>query len=104
MILRGYLFYYKNDADLNKIAQSSPCKSIAYEAFDSIIKDNKTYLITEKGAKIPLEIFGEHNLSNLKAAYYVCREIGISDEEFFTSIQTFKGAAKRLANPFSNGK
>jgi UDP-N-acetylmuramate: L-alanyl-gamma-D-glutamyl-meso-diaminopimelate ligase len=92
----GKLFYFKHDTDLEKIADVGTCLSKSYEAFNSLIKDNKTYLITDKKENIPLEIFGNHNLSNLKAAYWACLEIGITDAEFFEAIQTFKGAAKRL--------
>ena len=96
----GKLFYYKHDADLKKIAAFSPCETIDYEAFDHLVKNNKTFLIAVDKQEIPLEIFGKHNLENLKAAYYVCREIGISDDQFFEAIQTFKGAAKRLQTLF----
>ena len=36
------------------------------------------------------------NLANLKAAYLACQELGITDEEFYAAVPTFKGAAKRL--------
>jgi UDP-N-acetylmuramate: L-alanyl-gamma-D-glutamyl-meso-diaminopimelate ligase len=100
---KGYLFYDKKDKNLVAIAQESPCKSIGYDAFDSVVKRNKTYLRTQSEIRnlkfevlTPLSIFGEHNLTNLKAAYLVCREIGVSDEQFFEAVKTFKGAAKRL--------
>ena len=92
----GKLFYFKHDKDLEKIAHVGSCLSISYEAFDSVIDNNKTVLMTDKKEEIPLEIFGNHNLSNLKAAYFACHEIGITDSEFFAAIKTFKGAAKRL--------
>jgi UDP-N-acetylmuramate: L-alanyl-gamma-D-glutamyl-meso-diaminopimelate ligase len=41
-------------------------------------------------------VFGRHNLLNLTAARYACREIGISDEQFNEAISTFGGASKRL--------
>lgn len=92
----GVLFYYEKDKDLAKIAQVEGLKSIGYDAFDAEIKRGKTHLNTEGGKQIPLEIFGEHNLANLKAAYLACKELGITDAEFFAAIPTFKGAAKRL--------
>jgi UDP-N-acetylmuramate: L-alanyl-gamma-D-glutamyl-meso-diaminopimelate ligase len=102
----GVLFYYEKDKDLAKIAQVEGLKSIGYDAFDAEIKRGKTFLNTVevrnpdsigKGCKqVPLEIFGEHNLANLKAAYLACKELGITDDEFFAAIPTFKGAAKRL--------
>jgi UDP-N-acetylmuramate: L-alanyl-gamma-D-glutamyl-meso-diaminopimelate ligase len=116
---QGVLFYDEKDKNLVEIAQVSPCKSMPYAAFDSVVKRNKTYIVTRTSSPshvtrtsspshitrttspsyetlTPLSIFGEHNLTNLKAAYLVCREIGVSDEQFFEAVKTFKGAAKRL--------
>ena len=45
---------------------------------------------------IPLQIFGEHNLKNLKAAYLICRELQVTDEDFAKAIPLFTGASKRL--------
>jgi UDP-N-acetylmuramate: L-alanyl-gamma-D-glutamyl-meso-diaminopimelate ligase len=46
--------------------------------------------------EIELDIFGEHNMANLKAAYLVLKDIGITDNQFLDAIGSFKGAAKRL--------
>ena len=92
----GILFYYEKDKDLEKIAQVEGLRSIPYDAFEAEIKRGKTVLTTEGGKQVTLEIFGEHNLANLKAAYLACAELGITDAEFFAAIPTFKGAAKRL--------
>ena len=45
---------------------------------------------------IPLQIFGEHNLKNLSAAYLICQELQVSDEAFAEAIPHFTGASKRL--------
>ena len=92
----GVLFYYEKDKELSKLIGAENSKSIPYSPFNSEIKRGKTVLITEDKQQIPLEVFGEHNLSNLKAAYLVCKELEVTDEMFFEAIQTFKGAAKRL--------
>jgi len=47
------------------------------------------------GNKYPISVFGEHNMSNLNAAYQVCRELGVSEKQFFDAMISFKGAAKR---------
>jgi UDP-N-acetylmuramate: L-alanyl-gamma-D-glutamyl-meso-diaminopimelate ligase len=95
-ITEGVLFYYEKDKDLAKIAQVEGLKSIPYDAFDSEIKRGKTVLKSDKDKPVMLEIFGEHNLANLKAAYLACQELGITDNEFYAAIPSFKGAAKRL--------
>ena len=95
---KGRLFYYEKDPHLPKILSNKKIntKSTPYTAFDAILKKNKTVLISASGKKIPLKIFGDHNLQNLKAAYLACSEIGISEDQFFEAIKQFKGAAKRL--------
>ena len=59
------------------------------------IKDSVTYLETPYG-DVPLQIFGKHNLMNLNAARYACMAYGVSEEQFYQAISTFKGASKRL--------
>jgi UDP-N-acetylmuramate: L-alanyl-gamma-D-glutamyl-meso-diaminopimelate ligase len=93
---KGALFYYENDEHLVAIAQNAPCRAQPYSNFENTVKRQKTYITTDKGKTIPLSVFGDHNLANMKAAYLACKEIGVSDDEFFTAIQSFKGAAKRL--------
>jgi UDP-N-acetylmuramate: L-alanyl-gamma-D-glutamyl-meso-diaminopimelate ligase len=46
--------------------------------------------------QIPLNVFGTHNLMNLNAAKLVCKELGISGNDFDLAISSFTGAAKRL--------
>jgi UDP-N-acetylmuramate: L-alanyl-gamma-D-glutamyl-meso-diaminopimelate ligase len=43
-----------------------------------------------------LKIFGDHNLLNLHAAWYVCKELGIDPKTFVKAIGKFTGASKRL--------
>ncbi len=68
---------------------------VAYQAMPHKVIDGQTYLTTKEG-KIPLQIFGEHNMRNLSAAFQVCKRIGIKDDEFYQAVSSFKGAAKRL--------
>ena len=37
---------------------------------------------------MPLQVFGEHNLSNMKAARWLCLEMGVR-EEFYDAIISF---------------
>ena len=43
-----------------------------------------------------MKIFGKHNMENLSGAKQVCNLIGLTDDEFYNSILTFKGATNRL--------
>jgi UDP-N-acetylmuramate: L-alanyl-gamma-D-glutamyl-meso-diaminopimelate ligase len=53
-----------------------------------------TYLTAH--GRVPLRVFGRHNLLNLTAARYACNALGINDKQFDEAIQSFAGASKRL--------
>ena len=59
------------------------------------IENGKTEVIIE-GEKTALEVFGNHNLLNLNAAWLVCKQLGLSAQQFTKAIAGFSGAAKRL--------
>ena len=63
---------------------------------DYLIENNK-FVILDESVKVPLNIFGTHNLYNLEAAKSVCLELGLSKEQFYSSIKHFNGADKRLS-------
>lgn len=90
------LIYNKEDDLLKEIAQeASHLKTIAYHSPDYTTEDGRFNLLWNS-QKIPLQIFGKHNLQNLEGARLVCRQLGVSDPQFFAAIRKFKGAARRL--------
>lgn len=93
----GTYIYFSGDQNNLKIAMNSrrDIERISYHTHDFSIDNDKLYLLDE-GNKYELKIFGEHNLQNLSAALCVCQKIGISKTDFYKSIQSFSGAAKRL--------
>lgn len=95
----GTLAYCENDdvlvGTVNKFKNNSIEKT-AYGIAKHSIENGITYIYDSQEKKIPLKIFGNHNLMNLEAARIVCKALGIFDDAFYSSIQTFKGAAKRL--------
>ncbi len=95
----GTLAYCENDeilvSTVNK-SKNNTIKKIAYGIPKHEILSGITYLINSKNEKIPLKIFGNHNLMNLKAARVVCESLGVTEKDFYNAIQSFKGAAKRL--------
>lgn len=97
METNGSLFYYEGDTQLENIIQKrkSSIKAKGYIAHANRIENGKTILIDNSG-EFPLEIFGEHNLQNLKAAMLICEELGIKKNEFYEQISSFDGANKRL--------
>ena len=93
----GTLIYCENDLEVKNVAISSNVKArkISYSIPKHSIVDGITTIHTEIG-NFNLEIFGDHNLQNLEGARNVCEEIGISKKDFYHSITSFKGAARRL--------
>jgi UDP-N-acetylmuramate: L-alanyl-gamma-D-glutamyl-meso-diaminopimelate ligase len=93
----GSLVYCAKDAEVKQLceATSGDFEKFSYIDHPHEIVDGITYLLTEKG-KVPLQIFGNHNLQNLNGARLVCNRVGVSDDQFYEAIQSFTGAAKRL--------
>jgi len=95
---KGTLIYCSEDKVLDTCCKNAENKNInkmPYSIPANEIKDGTTYLISGS-KKFPLQIFGDHNLMNLNGARMICNTIGLSDEQFYDAIQSFKGAAKRL--------
>ncbi len=93
----GSLFYCEKDQILVDVVQKSnnDINKVGYNSHQYIKKNDKTYLI-HNNSEVPLHVFGDHNLQNISGAKLVCNKLGLSDDEFYTAIAEFKGAAKRL--------
>ena len=93
----GCLIYFEGDELLHEVARDVELgvKTLTYSVLSHVIQNNNTIVNTILG-DIRLQIFGEHNLQNLAGAKLVCAEIGISENQFFEAIKTFKGSARRL--------
>lgn len=91
----GKLFYASTDQELCTLVRNNPKEIVktGYEIPAHHVNDGITYLLPEN---LPLKVFGDHNLMNLSAAKLVCKEIGISENDFNLAITSFKGASKRL--------
>ncbi|MCE3226148.1 MAG: UDP-N-acetylmuramate-alanine ligase, partial [Bacteroidetes bacterium] len=100
----GHLVYCKEDKVLAETCENTSGNSISktpYSVPPNTIENGTTFL-NVNGKKIPLMVFGDHNLMNMNGARIVCNKIGISDEQFYEAIQSFKGAAKRLELVYRN--
>ncbi len=94
----GVLIYNASDPVLKKLVEENMREDIRYQPYgvpQYTIADGKT-TVTIDGVTGPLRVFGNHNLMNLLAAYYSCKELGVSATGFINSIASFTGAAKRL--------
>lgn len=94
----GTLIYCENDKDLKALAAEKVNPKITQQAYGipAHTIENGITSVQFNGKSIPLEIFGDHNLMNMNGARLVCNSIGISDEDFYNTIASFTGAAKRL--------
>ena len=93
----GALIYNERDLELVKLVEetSAPVKTFSYNLPRFEIHDGQTFIETEEGM-MPLQIFGEHNLSNLEAARWICLEMGVQEDAFYDAILSFTGAQNRM--------
>ncbi|MBI3510120.1 MAG: peptidoglycan synthetase [Bacteroidetes bacterium] len=93
----GTFVYCTNDPELKKLSVQvrNDISLKPYSVPPNEIVNGTTFLL-RNNKKVPLLIFGDHNLMNLEGARRVCAAIGVSDEKFDDAIQSFKGAARRL--------
>lgn len=98
----GSLIYFQPDENICEILQRAnpSVKLLPYNTFPYSVKDGITYL----NDATPIQVFGQHNLQNISAAYLACKELGISEQSFLQGISTYKGAAKRLQKIAENEK
>jgi len=97
MEVQGRLIYFDGDENLNEIAEHlrRDIVPFPYNTPEYEVRDGITFLITKYG-DVPLKVFGEHNLQNMNAARLACRQIGVTDEQFYSVISEFPGASNRL--------
>jgi UDP-N-acetylmuramate: L-alanyl-gamma-D-glutamyl-meso-diaminopimelate ligase len=93
----GTVFYAGNDQVLQQLIKDnqSPVNKTPYHLPAYEVINGVTSIISENN-KYSLQIFGDHNLLNLEAARCICGQLGINTHDFYTSMVTFKGAARRL--------
>ncbi len=92
----GTYIYCEDDITLKNISESIDLPNkINYSVHPYQIKEGITYLVDGEH-EYPLAVFGKHNLSNINAARHACAAVGITKEQFYSAISTFKGANNRL--------
>lgn len=94
----GTLIYCDNDPEVRDVAlknQRCDIAKIPYNVPAHVVENGVTYLECN-GKRVPLSVFGNHNLLNMTAARYACQKLGVTDEQFDEAISSFGGASKRL--------
>lgn len=91
------LIYNSTDENVNQLVNqpTKNIKKISYTTHPSAVFDGKMFLLNNDNI-YPVSIFGEHNAQNIEGARQVCIQLGITNEQFYKAIQSFKGADKRL--------
>ena len=92
MEVQGRLIYFDGDEQLNLISQSlrRDIVPFPYNTPEHEVRDGVTYLKTRYG-EVPLKFSEEYNLQNADAARLACRQIGVTDEQFYSVISDFPG-------------
>ncbi len=93
----GSIIYSNNDPEVEKLIDSANIKAekIPYVTPNFEVKNGVVY-IKPNQTEVALKFFGTHNLQNMMAAKHACKAAGVSEEQFYEAIQSFKGTAKRL--------
>jgi UDP-N-acetylmuramate: L-alanyl-gamma-D-glutamyl-meso-diaminopimelate ligase len=94
----GLLIYNETDPVLKKLVDDNKRNDIRYQPYGipaHTIEKGITSVSIGKHSGT-LQVFVDHNLMNLYAAWYACRELGIDEATFVKGIASFTGAAKRL--------
>ena len=100
----GLLIYNSSDAILDQLVKECHRADLRYQPYEvpeHAIENGQT-VVTIDGFSTSLKVFGNHNLMNLFAAYYACKEIGVTASNFVKAIADFTGASKRLELLTSN--
>lgn len=95
------LIYFNQDQHLIGLMEQSHCHKTGYNTPNFIKKGNKT-LINFNGNEYEISIFGEHNLQNMAGAQLVCEKIGMSGDQFYSSMTSFNGTARRLEKVYES--
>jgi UDP-N-acetylmuramate: L-alanyl-gamma-D-glutamyl-meso-diaminopimelate ligase len=93
----GILIFCENDPLVSIIGnkQRNDVLSVPYKTHPHAVENGREFLTIGK-ERVPIKIFGSHNLQNISGAKELLKKIGISNEQFYEAITSFEGAAGRL--------
>jgi UDP-N-acetylmuramate: L-alanyl-gamma-D-glutamyl-meso-diaminopimelate ligase len=99
----GALIYFTDDPEVKKIADEATgnIRKIPYRVHGHF-QNKKGFYAATHNRTVPVMVFGEHNMQNLSAAKEACLAAGISEDDFYNSIQSFAGTSKRLQRLVEN--
>lgn len=94
----GSLIYNDTDPVLNRVVNENRRNDLEYLPYDlpSHSIEDGTTVVELENQKGNLNVFGNHNLLNLHAAFNACKKLGVNTQTFIEAISKFSGASKRL--------
>jgi len=101
----GTLIFNNEDSLASVIGskERTDVRAIPYETHPYIVEDGETCLLY-KNEKIPIRIFGKHNILNLNGARQVLSRLSVSDDDFYQAIRSFELPSLRMQLLKSNGE
>ena len=93
------IIYCEEDARLRALVETYTDANSQYRHAYATPKykvRNGQYEVKLEGEQAVVPLMGRHNMTNLAAAWRVCKQVGVEIEDFFRHMQTFKGASIRL--------
>lgn len=94
----GALIYNETDDVLRELVLYHHRKDLTLLPYGPLpaTKQGEAIMVNVEGVSTNIQVFGEHNLLNMHAAWLACKQLGVSANTFADAISSFSGAAKRL--------
>lgn len=94
----GSLIYNVEDQIAETIGkiERPDVQAIPYKTHEHKLENGVVYLINDGKDRTPIQLFGRHNLQNISAAKEVLKKIGITSDQFYEALPSFKGPDGRL--------
>ncbi len=101
----GTLIYCEQDSMTLMIGKKdrTDVQAISYKSHPHTSDAPGSFSLIYNKEKYPVKIFGSHNFQNINGAKEVLKKIGVTNEQFYSAIVTFEGAAGRLEKLGENG-
>lgn len=93
------VYYDHEDSALRALIaefQGVDWEAVGYKALPHDSSKEEPHFLTESGERIPVHLFGHHNMKNMAAVRAVCHRLGLSEASIYQAFATFEGAAGRL--------
>lgn len=98
---QGIIIYNQEDDTVIQLIKNVHRKfsTIPYSTPPYAVKNEKYYFVYGS-EKVPLKIFGQHNMSNMAGAIAILKVLGYQEYDIIQALKTFTGAANRLEKIF----